>query len=449
MGLEFRPAVVRAADGLDAGQQDLFFVVQDLGQDVSLLAAVEHHLDIGGHGHLEEGVPAHLVGLLVRHDAALRVVHAQQGEQRKDGGVVAEPQVCGHVGVVFQGNVGLLDKVFQQRADRIADYVAVLGRSAPHPVDGVVAVGPQVGDLFRREIRAEDFYAQEVDELAQAAGGEDGPHEGLGVAHGFEGGAQVGEQRGQEAGEVIAGLSREGMEAPGLLLAGTRESAGGEGGTGRVSGARNVQAGVDVGHETLCAGKAHLQMGAFLLERIGEVVHAHDAAEAGAGEALDLLPLFVLEDIGETLRHAGGQRAVLLGAAGRQGAFHALVGIYYAFHLVPKLFSGLGEQVQGVQVGESLLGPAGEGGVLLIAGTVASVMGDVKGFVALGCRRVPDGIELIGVHVVGRPVRVLGEQAHGLFLLGAQAHAEGQEQGGQKKSFHICHYVLVPGFAQR
>ena len=444
MGLEFIPAVVGAGDRLDAGDEDLLLVVEDLREDLALLVLVEDHLAVGGHRDLEEGVPALRMGLFVGEDAVLGIVHAHQGEERQDGGVVAEAEVGGAVAAGLHGGVGLLDEVHHQRADGEADDVAVLDGTAPHAVDGVIAAGPQIDQFFRDEVLPEDVDAHEVDDLAQAAGGEAGLDEGLGVAEDLEGGVVIREQRGQEAGEVIAGgagrgrvlgvfrvsaphaghlLRREGR-ARGRLLAGTLDT----------------EARIDIAHEPFRTRVGEFLPGAFRLHRVGEVAHGHDAAEVRAGEAVHLPAVLVLEGGGEPFHHPGREGLVFPGAAGRQGAFHALVGLDDGVHVGEQSLAGVGKQVQGVQVGERADRRAGERGILLIPGAVASIMGDVERLEALRRLRVHDGIELVGVHVVRRPVGILGDQPQGV-VLAVQAQAAGREQEGGEETFH-CWYGL-------
>ena len=220
MGLELRPPVIRSGHRLDAGDLHFLLIVEDLGQDLALLVLVENHLAVGGHADLEEGIPAHIVGLLVRHDTMLRVVNAHQGEEGQKGGVVTETQVGGTVAAGLDGGVRLIDEVLKERTDGIADDVAVLDGAAPHAVDIVIAAGPEIDQLLGGEIFPVDVDAEEVDDLTETSGGIDRADEALGVAEGGEGGVIILEQRGQEALEIIAGSSRGGSKRAGRCRSG-------------------------------------------------------------------------------------------------------------------------------------------------------------------------------------------------------------------------------------
>ena len=358
---------------------------------------------------------------------------------------MAEAEVGGAVAAGLHGGVGLLDEVHHQRTDREADDIAVLDGTAPHAVDGVIAAGPEIDQLLGNEVFPEDVDAHEVDDLAQAAGGEAGLDERLGIADDLEGGVVILEQRGQESGEIIAGRtgSRRILGAFRVTAAHAGHLLGREARTRRrhLAGTRDAEARIDIAHEPFGARVGEFLPGAFRLHRVGEVAHRHNAAEVRAGEAVHLPAVLVLEHGGEPFHHPGRQHLVLLGATGREGAFHALVGLHDGVHVGIQGLSGLGEQAQGVQDGERAHRRAGEGGVLLIPGAVASVMGDVERLEALRGLRVHDGIELVRVHVVRRPVGVLGEQAHD-FLLGAEAQAENGQKCCGKESFHQCYCLF-------
>ena len=442
MGLQILPAVVRAGDRLDAREKDFLLVVEDLRENLALLVLVEDHLAVRGHRDLEEGVPASLVGLLVREDAVLRVVHAKQGEERQDGGVVAEAEVGGAVAAGLHGSVGLLDEVHQQGPDGEADDVAVLHGAAPHAVDGVIAAGPEIDQFLRDEILPVDVDAHEVDDLAQAAGGIDGADERLGVAEDLERRVIVLEQGLQEAGEIVAGLAGSGLVLVALLIAAPHagQLLRGEGGPLRrlLAGTGDAEARIDVAHKALRAGVGELLPGAFGLEAVGEVAHRHDAAEVRAGEAVHLPAVLVLEHVGEAVGHPLGQGLVLLGTARGEGTLHPHVGFRDRLHIGIQGLACFRQQVQGVKIGEAAHRRAGEGRVLLIAGPVASVVGDVERLEPLGGLRVHDRVELVGMHVVRRPVGILGDQAQRI-VLGVQAQAERGEQEGGQNSFHQCY----------
>ena len=114
-------------------------------------------------------------------------------------------------------------------------------------------------------------------------------------------------------------------------------------------------------------------------------------------------------------------------AARGEGSFHADVCGHYGLDIIPKRLSGGGKKSEGIQISETHLGVATEGGILLVAGSVTAVVGDVERLETLRDRGIIDGVELIGVHVVGSPVGILGEEPHGIFL-GAEAEAEGHQQ---------------------
>ena len=118
---------------------------------------------------------------------------------------------------------------------------------------------------------------------------------------------------------------------------------------------------------------------------------------------------------------------MLARTAGSKGALHALVGLHNGVDVGIESLPGIGEQIQGIKVCEALQGSAGEGGILLVTGAVASVMRDVERLEALRSLGVDDGVELVGVHVVGGAVGILGNEPHGLFLCG-KTEAQGQQK---------------------
>ena len=268
-----------------------------------------------------------------------------------------------------------------------------------------------------------------------AAGGEDGLHEGFRIAQFLEGCVVIREQGAEETGEIIARFSFGRLPGLGfLLLLHAAKCVHIKGLTlaGGLTGPGNIKAGVDIGHEPFCAGELDLLLGEDIAECHAVVIHAEP--EVGAGEAVHFLTVLVLEDGFETLGHAGCQLLMLTGATRGKGAFHALVGLYHTFYIFPDLLAFLCEQAQGIQMEEALLGGTGKGGILLITGAVAAVMGDVEGFESLGCRGVLNGIELIIVHVVGGTVRILRKEPQGLFL-GAEPKAHGCKKQGGKNAF--------------
>ena len=136
----------------------------------------------------------------------------------------------------------------------------------------------------------------------------------------------------------------------------------------------DVQARIDVAHIFLRAGEREIVVRALLFKAVGEIRHAHDAAETGAGDTVDLLAGLVLEDLREATEHPFRQHPVFAGAARGEGTLHSPVGFHDSLHVGAQRLAGPGQQAERIQHEESSLRVAREGGVLLIAGAVTAIV---------------------------------------------------------------------------
>ena len=199
-----------------------------------------------------------------------------------------------------------------------------------------------------------------------------------------------------------------------------------------------------------------------MMQRVGEGVHADDAALHRAREGADVL--LALEHLGITLVEALRDGGVLADAALRQAAVHAVPAGQHLARAFEQHLAVRGKEafvlrrLQDADYADiGLAAPVG-------AGTVAAVMADVHRLIALGRRRVVYREKLIGIQIVARTGVFFLQGAHGDFrapgLRESSCRTE-REQGCKDKDrflhFHrfVCYFItdkysqfLIRGFCR-